>query len=178
MSLKKLRHRKTHPEARAKFQSAGRSGAVLKSNDPRFPAVVPGDLPKHGHIPDKQPWPLNENDLDLPTPYTPRPQAGEGPGERALDDPFFLGCLSVRQRGIPGPLTLDALLSVDGTALELGPFPLDRHGMRWLHRLLAIAITLTAPQCGTQREWVAPESGRGITGWDLAEGLAEGETRP
>ena len=67
---------------------------------------------------------------------------------------------------------------MDGTALELGPFPLDRHGMRWLHRLLAIAITLTAPQCGTQREWVAPESGRGITGWDLAEGLAEGETRP
>lgn len=130
-------------------------------------------------------WPLNETDLDLPTlpPGEPHPSAD------LIDAPHFLGALTVRQRGIHGPLSLDILLSVDRSALEIGPFSLDRHGIRWLHRLLSIALAVTTPAAGAiplpplrgkagMGGILTPEAGRGITGWDLAEGLAEGETRP
>lgn len=128
-------------------------------------------------------WPLNESDLDLPAPYRHSRECGNP--EAALDAPHYLGSLTACQRGIPGPLSLDVMLSADGSAVEIGPFTLDRHNTHWLQRLVSIAVALTQPppppfaiEGRRHRGGLPPETGRNIAGWDLAEGLAEGETRP
>lgn len=132
--------------------------------------------------PHSAPWPLNETDLDLPD--DPPPPVLQDPG----NDPLYLGTVTVTQRGIGGPFSLDVLLAADGSALEIGPFRLDRDQLRRLDRLFLIVRALIGHDRPPTRPWPAAESGRGITGWDFTharpcadlaqEGLSEGETRP
>ena len=157
LSPKALAHR------RAAVQSAGRSGAVIKSRNPRFPDLVPDRPLKRDHSP--QPWPLNESDLDLceqspPSPthpreggggnyalagsHSPSPLAGEGrDGGSMTPMPsiHFLGCLTAAERGVQGNVTLDVLLHTDGSC-EVGPFVFPRPQVTQLLKLVMAADVL------------------------------------
>lgn len=98
----------------------------------RLPATA---LPREPHP--RAPWPLNESELDLPDEPPPPP-----PLPTPEDRPFYLGSVTVTQRGIPGPFTLDLLLAVDGSQLDLGPFTLDRKNLVHLDQLMLIAHAL------------------------------------
>lgn len=95
-------------------------------------------------------------------------------------DPDFIGCVIAEQRGVQGPISLEVLLAPGGAGIEIGPFRLDRRETVALHRLLALTVALLAQPAP------APESGRGIAGWDLPRNLDgravcppwEGETLP
>jgi len=158
---------------------------------PVFP-VAPEPLATRDPQPD--PWPINESDIDLPS-EPPPPLPG------FANDPLFLGTLTVTQRGLSGPLSLDVLLAADGSSLDLGPYRLYRDSLKRLHGLALVVNALVGhdrpppaprqfPLPGGRRHTDPPaaESGRGITGWDINHartchdlansGLSEGEGRP
>jgi hypothetical protein len=108
-----------------------------------------------------QPWPINEDDLDLPD-EPPPPLMPPG-----ILDPLYLGHVTVTQRGIGGPFTLDVLLASDGAYLDLGPFRVARADLRRLHQLFLLVHALI----GHDR------SARSVAEVQVG-GLSEGETRP
>jgi len=99
-------------------------------NDPTAP------LPHAQHV---QPWPLHEDDVDLPT--EPAPVESATPL-----DPFrgaYLGFINVQPRAATGWLTLE-LLAEDGH-LEFGPYLLDRASAQRLCVLLSVGLALLNP---------------------------------
>lgn len=109
------------------------------------------------------------------------------PAERALiSKPFYVGAFNAQLCRGEGPLTLEMYLSADCDLVELGPFKLDRTQLNSLYRLLRLVHALMAnpkrpppprmalvkprPSPREQRNAAipAPESGRGIAGWDLS----------
>ena len=131
------------------------------------------------------------SDADLPFgPTDPAPESPLHAVETALEGPIYVGCVEAGQRGVLGPISLELLLDRD--RIELGPFVLPRRQAARLWRLLALAVAVLDPDAGQRsapasRPAPLPESGRGITGWDLARNLTglaaagcpwEGETLP
>lgn len=96
---------------------------------------------------------------------TPKPEPIEGP--------LFIGCVNAEQRGVNGIMSLEVMLDFSGQWIEIGPFR--------LHHREATALCMILKVVGAIGRRPLPESGRGITGWDLARHLAcpwEGETLP
>lgn len=125
---------------------------------PAFPAA-PEPLETRNPQPD--PWPINENDIDLPDEAPPLPLRDP------VADPLYLGHLTARQRGVGGAQSLDVLLACDGAFLDIGPFRFDCDNLQRLYALALVAHALI----GHDRP---PR-----TCADLAHGgLSEGEARP
>lgn len=103
-----------------------------------------------------EPWPLTEADLDLPRDPPPVPIW--------VDAPLYLGHLTVTERGVVGPVSLDVLLTLDGCHMELGPLHFDRDALRRLLRLCQVLQALL----GHDRPPPRPAAGL----------LSEGEPRP
>lgn len=110
---------------------------------------------------------LNRDDHDLPFPPS---SAGTGTAPPCPDDdPIYVGGVDAGQHGVFGPISLELLIT-DRDCIELGPFVLPRQQAHRLWRMLGVAV-------GLLDATPAPESGRGIAGWDLArntDGLAHG----
>lgn len=88
-----------------------------------------------------QPWPLNEDDIDLPSEPPPMPLSA------GLEDVFrgaYLGFVNVQSRQAPGWLTLDLLAEQDH--LEIGPYHLDRAAAQCLCVLLSVGLALLDPE--------------------------------
>ncbi len=142
-----------------------RSATPWRAPSPRFPALPASALPCEPHGP--APWPLNEQDIDLPDEPPPPARRRAGVGGDPAADPLYLGCLTVTNRVIPGPFTLDLLLAADGSQLEIGPYTLDRDNLRRLDGLLRIVHALLGHD-RPPRPCADLEKG----------GLSEGEPRP
>ncbi len=81
------------------------------------------------------PWPLNENEIDLPQPLeSARP---ERRGERHATD--YLGYFEAVQRRVIGRLSIEVLFHPDTAQIEIGPYRLDREQATRLHHLLTLA---------------------------------------
>lgn len=100
---------------------------------------------------------------------TPKPEPVEGP--------LFIGCVNAEQRGVNGVMSLEVMLDFAGQWIEIGPFR--------LHHREAVTLCLILRIVGAIGQRPLPESGRGITGWDLACNLTgqtqcpwEGESLP
>lgn len=100
-------------------------------NDPTAP------LPHAQHV---QPWPLHEDDVDLPTelppelpePSTQAPQCGD-----------YIGSVNVQPRAVAGQLTWDLLIGPD--FLEFGPYRLDPGAVNRLCVLFNLARIFLIP---------------------------------
>lgn len=144
--IQKVAHR------REVLQSAGRSSAVIKSHNPRFPDLAPERPLRRDHS--LQPWPLDESDLDLCEQIPPNPPFSKGGGEAggiltkggegafdALPPIRFLGCLTAAERGVQGNVTLDVLRHPDGSC-EIGPFVFAQSQVAQLLTMTLIATTM------------------------------------
>ena len=103
---------------------------------PPSPATVPDEPPAHyGHgIP---PWPLNEDDIDLPTEPSP---ADPAPAPTGL---HYLGAVRGHFAGIPGDCDLEVMALPPGHVI-LGPLYLELdQGLRLTRLLLAALSALT-----------------------------------
>lgn len=118
-------------------------------------------------------------DADLPSgTVVPMPTL---PRRRAPDAPPYVGSVTVGQRGVFGPIDLE--MEVNAPQLFLGPYVMDVTAVAQLIRLLTVARALllapppapkptptrTSPPATSRprRPPPLPESGRGITGFDL-----------
>lgn len=83
-----------------------------------------------------RPWPINEDEIDLPDGTDYSASLGWNP------DRHYLGSLLVQQRQIHGRLSLDVDALTDALCLEIGPYRLDRHQTAHLLKLLKVALAL------------------------------------
>jgi hypothetical protein len=118
------------PTSRARTTAAWREAPPTAFPIPPLPLGPPESTKA------TRPWPVNESDIDLPT-DPPPPLIPPG-----ILDPLYLGPVTVTQRGIGGPFTLDVLLAHDGAYLDLGPFRVDRNNLQRLHQLFLLVHAL------------------------------------
>lgn len=107
--------------------------AALWRNPPPEARPTPPPLPPN-HC--DRPWPINEDDLDLPD----APASAEGYGVRV--GRHYLGSLLVQQCRVPGRLSLDVEVLDAAQCLEIGPYRIDRHQLEWLCKLLNAATKM------------------------------------
>ncbi len=147
--------------SRAAVLNRTQNGIAQRGLPPRPPFPNAPELKTHAPTP--TPWPLEETDIDLPDDPPPPPLPAWA------EDPLYLGSVTVTERGVVGPVSLDVLLTTDGCHLELGPFGLDRDALRRLLRLCQVLSALIGHDRRPATRTCA----------DLARGgLGEGEGRP